>query len=210
MTAPVPSEGLVLPFRSWLAWAMKAFLSLFLLWITLRKVPLQGIKAAAFQVHAGQAALLNPGPPGRVLVLGTHPPGPGWATAARKGNPGSWNGWRFFLESRPFFHLLPGAVASEGMVWLRLRRFQWRHFSCGFVLANTRIWGVAAWGSCAAYALTYSSGARILAHAPNWLSTPALWACGALLAAAVAMIAPRFVKHGNSAPVKLAPLFPAW
>lgn len=176
--------------RAWAGWGLRLGITGLLLWLTLRRVPLPGIKAALLQVRPWLAALsvatflagsflLEP----IRLALAGH--------LLEERNPGAWAWVRIFIESRPFYYLLPGALASEGVIWMRLRRLDWRHASCGFVLMSTRVWGVAAWGLLAATSLAIpGGGGAILAQAPPLLRSPALWAGGGMLAVCTALLAP--------------------
>lgn len=188
--------------KPWIVLFFKLSLTGGLLWATLRKVPMHGILAALGRVQLGSAALSV-----GVFLFGTLALESARLSMAGRllceRQPRYLQWLRIFAESRPFFYLLPGAVAAEGMVWLRLRRLQWRHGSCGYVLVSTRVWGVAFWGFAAAYALTFRRGAgAILAQLPAWVRSPSVWACGAILVTGCIALAPNLMGRLNRVEVR--------
>ena len=181
--------------RPLLIWLAKLLVTLFLLWLTLRKIPVHGIQAALVQVHLALAALSL-----GIFLCGSlfvEPARLAFASRLLAEPQPTFATWvRIFLESRPFYFVLPGSVAAEGMVWLRLRELHWRHASCAFVVLCTRIWGVGTWGLAAAYALTFPKGSGlVLAQAPSWMRSPTPWALGGFLAAASACLAPLLARR---------------
>jgi uncharacterized membrane protein YbhN (UPF0104 family) len=187
--------------KDWAAWISKAGMTALLLWIVFRKVPLQGILAAMTRVDPGLTVLSV-----LVFLAGTtilESLRLAAAGSLLRERPPSFPAWlRLYLESRPFFYLLPGAVAAEGMVWMRLRQFQWRHVSCGFAVLSTRIWGVAVWGIAAAFALARPNGtSAMLAQAPAWMRNPWVWLAGAGFTVIAAALAPWAMGRWKGLPV---------
>jgi uncharacterized membrane protein YbhN (UPF0104 family) len=187
--------------KSWAVWVLKIIMTGALLWVTLHKVPWAGVRASFFNVSrplAGFSIVFFV--LATTLVETTRMMFAGKVVKERQPRFRDW--LRLFSESRPFFFLLPGAVATEGLIWIRLREMQWRHASCGFALGITRVWGVAGWCLAAAYALSKHNGTdAILAAAPPFLRSPALWVAGGLLASTGALLAPAIMKRFKHLPI---------
>jgi hypothetical protein len=195
--------------RVWLASFVRFALTGLLLWATLHKVPLQGIRAAIARVDPRLTTLsLLFFVAATLLVESARLTFAGLLLRERQPRCRDW--LRIFAESRPFYYLLPGAAAAEGMVWVRLRQLRWRHTSCGFVVLSTRIWGVATWGLAAAYALSLPRGTvAILAQVPAWMRAPGTWAAGAALAAGIALLAPGIMARRSHLEVRSAIALPS-
>ncbi len=179
----------------WLILPFKLGCTGLLLWVAMHKVPLNGIKLALFHVNLTIAtASIGLFVVGSLVIESVRLIFAGRLLLEQQPRAIEW--LRIFAGSRPFFYLAPGAMASEGMVWLRLRRLQWRHASCGFVVVITRVWGVAAWGCTAGFALSYPKGTvAVLAKLPPWVHVPAVWTVGAFLAALAAASAPVMMRR---------------
>jgi hypothetical protein len=183
---------------------MKGLVTGFLLWAALHRVPMHGIRTALLLVRPWPTLLsLGFFVAGAVLVESTRFACASHLLDERQPRFRDWA--RFFVESRPFFYLLPASIGTEGMVWARLRQYQWHHVSCGFVVVNTRLWGFAAWAGAAAFALSEPSGAgTLLARAPAWMRAPGIWAAAAVLAAAAAAAVPAAMARWNGLALRRA------
>ncbi len=181
--------------KPWLFWTLKLGLTGLLLWLALRRVPLAGMREALLRVRrplafasTGLYALaVIPIEAARFCFAGK---------LLREDQPPFRRWVRIYGESRPFFFLLPASVGAEGLVWVRLRQYHWRHGSCGFVVLLTRLVGVGVWALVAALALRFPDGAgRILDQAPALLRRPSPWAGLGLLMLGGALLAPAALRR---------------
>lgn len=188
-------SGVRLPpaLRPYVTWVLKLGMTVVITWLALRKVPLGGLKGALAHLAWSWAA----------LSLGVFVLGMTLLESARLYFAGAllreplprFRDWvRIYLESRPFYYILPAAVGAEGLVWLRLRQFSWRHASCGFVVLATRIWGMSAWSLVAAYALARPGGFHVvLARTPGWMQGVPFWASAGCALALASLLAPHIL-----------------
>jgi uncharacterized membrane protein YbhN (UPF0104 family) len=190
-------------------WTLKLALTGLILWMALRGVSLSGLQEALLRVDR-PLALLSVGLfPLLILPIET---ARFWFTGQllTEHQPSFRHWFRIYGESRPFFYLLPASVGAEGLMWIRLRNFNWQHGSCGFVILMTRLVGVGIWALAAALALGYSPEVHgILAHAPAALRLPATWGGVGCLILAVALLAPRVLRAFRDLPLgprRVAPL----
>jgi len=193
---PVKHRGI----GAWSGMVLKGGLTILLLWLTLRRVPLAGMGAAFLNLDWGLASL-------SILLF---VPATGLAESARLQWSGAWlalpqPGYRawllVYLESRPFFLLLPAAVGSEAIIWLRLRQHGWDNSASGFVILAGRIWGAGVWGLGAAIALASFQGfGMILAASSAVLIRPGFWvgSAGGLLLISASLPGWLARRHGWS------------
>jgi len=185
-----------------LLWLFELALTCLLLWLSLRNVPLAGILGALARIRLPQAllslVLFGVGVPllegARLRLAGTlaeetQPPGLFWVA--------------LFAESRPFMYLMPAAAGSEGMIWLRLRQYRWRHRSCAFVVLLTKAWGVGGWALVLGLVLAGPGALGGLFPAGRlWLRSPFLWAGGGLAILGGMALAPFLLARRQGVPVR--------
>ena len=206
LTEPGGATGNVDPgppatLKKYLIWFTKLGLTCLLLWLALRQVPMKGLGAAFLSANPALAlasvilflAGIIPAETSRFL-------GAGGLLAERQ--PGFARWLRIYLQGRPFFYLLPAAVGAEGIIWIRLRGYQWRHASCGFTVLLTRLFGVGAWALAAGISLAAPGGAgAILSGLPPWLGRPGLWVGLGILVIGASAVAPWFMGRFRGLPM---------
>lgn len=195
---PEPREP---AWKPWLLFLLKAGLTALILWLALRRVSILGLQDALLQVRlpwALPSLLLYP-----LAIVPVEAARYAFAARLLREEQPAFGTWiRLYGESRPFFYLLPAAVGAEGMVWLRLRQFHWRHASCAFVVLLNRLAGVGVWALVAALALRDPDGAsRILAQAPAALRSPLPWAALGVAMVAVTGLSAGFFARFRGLPV---------
>ena len=187
--------------KRYLVWFTKLGLTCLLLWLALRQVPMKGLGQAFLSADpwlaAGSVALFL----AAIIPLETSRfLGAGRLLGERQ--PGYARWLRIYLQGRPFFYLLPAAVGSEGIVWIRLRKFHWRHASCGFTVLLTRLFGVGAWALAAGVSLAAPGGAAaILRGLPSWMGHPWPWLGLGLLVLGMSILAPWFMSRFRGLPM---------
>jgi uncharacterized membrane protein YbhN (UPF0104 family) len=190
-----------IPWKPWAGWAVRLGLTILILWLAMRKVPLaalpDALKRLDLPLAAGSVALFVLG---NLVVESLRLLAAGRLLQEHQPRFTQW--LTLFAESRPFYYLLPAAAGAEGMVWIRLRQFQWSHASCGFVVFITRLVGVATWALAAALAMGNPSSAALLARAPAFMRSPGLWsAMGALVLLATVLV-PGWMSRWKQLPVR--------
>lgn len=190
-----------LPWKAWAGWALRLSLTGLILWLALRRVPLAAIPGALGRLNLPLALVSV-----ATFLLGNFLVEPLRLMAAgrvlQESQPRFSQWLALYAESRPFFYVLPASAGAEGMVWVRLRRYQWTHASCGFVVFMTRVVGTGTWALGAALALEAHDGCgRLLAQAPGFLRLPAFWGAGGALVLLGALLAPGWMRHWKHLPV---------
>lgn len=184
------------PWRRWKhagIWVLKSGFTMALLWLAFRKVPLAALRQAWGQLHAGWAV-------GCVVVyvpLVTLAESARFQAAARRVDEITlpYLTWvDAFLESRPWYYLLPASAGADAVIWYRLRRKSWSHGECGFVVLSVRLWGLAQWAMIAGITLAFAPATRgILAGVPAWLSAPWLWVAGGIMVGGACIAGPNWL-----------------
>lgn len=193
-TAPPLNSG----WRSWrshAAWFLKLGFTVLLLFLAFRKAPLHEVLAAWTQVHPSWAlgsvlAYL----PLCILAESARL----WAAGRRVAAPAlpiqDWSA--AFLESRPWFYLLPAAAGADAVIWYHLRKRGWHHGGCGFTVLSVRLWGLALWALVAGLTLSVVPVTRnILLGIPNWMTSGPAWLGGGCAAVVVCVIAPHWLAR---------------
>jgi uncharacterized membrane protein YbhN (UPF0104 family) len=186
----------------WTSWVIRLGLTAMICWMTFRKVPLAGIWGAVHKVRPGMAALsVLLFVAGMVAVEAVR-----FLLAARllEERQPSLRDWAWlYVESRPFFYLLPASVGTEGMVWRGIRAFRWRHASCGFVVLSTRVWGMGLWALGAALALALAGSRGLMPpQVPAALRHPLPWALLGAVVVAGCAAAPGWLGRRGHLPVR--------
>ena len=186
------------PGKAWgsrAAWVLKLGFTTLLLFLAFRKVPLRDLTSAWGRIHTGWAAgAVLAYLPFCVLAESTRL----WAAGRRIAAPPlrirEWAA--AFLESRPWFYLLPAATGADAVVWYHLRKRGWSHGGCGFTVLSVRLWGLALWALVAGFTLfTVPETRSILAGMPGWIAAPYLWAAGGCAAVIACTIAPHWLAR---------------
>lgn len=180
--------------RGPLLWVVKLALTAFLLRLAFRGIPQGALVAALGRIQwplalAATALYAIASIPLDALRL--H----GIATQFEIPGPSRREWVRLYLESRPFFYLLPASAGADGLVWYRLRDRHWSHRDCGLLLFLNRTWGVGAWALAGAISLALGTeSSAILLGAPNWLARPWFWAALGFAACAGSAIGPSLLR----------------
>jgi uncharacterized membrane protein YbhN (UPF0104 family) len=190
-----------IPWKPWVGWVVRLGLTILILWLAMRKVPLAAVPVALKRLNlplaASSVALFVLGnlliEPLRLLAAGR---------LLRERQPRFTQWLNLYAESRPFYYVLPAAAGAEGMVWLRLRQFQWGHASCGFVVFITRLVGVSTWALAAALAVGSPGSAALLAQAPAFMRSPSLWGTMGALVLVASILAPGWMRRWKHLPVR--------
>lgn len=184
--------------KSWgnrASWILKLGSTVLLLFLAFRKVPLHDLAGAWTRLHSGWAI---------AAVLAYLPLSVGaesvrlWAAGRRVASPYlhlyEWSA--AFLESRPWFYLLPASAGADAVIWYRLRKCGWSHGECGFTVISVRLWGLALWALIAGLTLALVPESRtILSGIPRWGSSWPLWLGGGCLALITCVIAPHWLAQ---------------
>lgn len=193
------------PMKAWkgrAAWALKLGLTILLLALAFRHVPLHALAEAWGRIRLGWAlgaVLLYV--PLCVFAESARLWAAGRRIAAPPLNIGEWA--VAFLVSRPWFYLLPASAGADGMIWYRLRQRGWSHGGCGYTVLAVRFWGLSLWALVAGLTLTMAPETRSLfSGTPGWLSSPFLWLGGGSLALIACVVAPHWLARKEHVDLK--------
>ncbi|HJV21895.1 MAG TPA: lysylphosphatidylglycerol synthase domain-containing protein [Holophagaceae bacterium] len=176
--------------RTPLFWAVKLALTALLLGLAFRGIPKGALLGALGRIHwpLTLAAISLYGLASIPLdALRLH----GIASQLEdpEQNLGEWI--RLYLESRPFFYLLPAAAGADGLIWYRLKDRLWSHRDCGLLLLLNRTWGIGVWAMAGALSLLLGKeSAAILRGAPAWLLHSGFWGALGLSACVISAWGP--------------------
>lgn len=174
-------------------WLLKTSFTVVLLWFAIRRVPLDSLAHAWRQLHVGWAlGCVLAYVPLVTLTESARFHAAGWRVDEP---PVPFLTWiDAFLESRPWYYLLPASAGADAVVWYRLRRRNWSHGGCGFVVLSVRLWGLAFWAMIAGITLALAPATRgILAGIPAAVASPGLWLTGGAIATVACAFAPRWL-----------------
>ncbi len=180
--------------RTTLLWVLKFGTTAGLLWLAFRRVPMKAIGSALVSVHSSWAAAAVLAYFAASIPLDTIRLEASGIQADEP--PVPFRVWLdLYLESRPFFYLLPANAGADGLIWYRLRKMGWSHGGCGFTFTLTRLWGLAVWAVIAGLSLLWSEGARsVLNGSPSWLTAPTLWLMIGFAALIASALFPSFLS----------------
>jgi hypothetical protein len=176
--------------RTWAVWGVKLGLSLLLLWLALRHVPLASVTEAVRAAHPAWALASLAVFLGGVTLFDALRFSLGGGLLREAPQP--LGQWAFLsLASRAFLYLLPSGMGQEGYLWVKLRNRGWKHGSCAFLVLLVRATGLAFWCFALAFALR-SPGFR---GATAWvlrgsLAEVAFWVAAGLALTAGSMFLP--------------------
>lgn len=197
------------PWRNHAIWFLKLGFTVLLLFLAFRKVPRHELLTAWSQVRSGWAisAVLAYLPLCVVAESARL-----WAAGRRVSSPAlriqEWIA--AYLESRPWFYLLPAATGADAVIWYHLRKRGWQHGGCGFTVFSLRLWGLALWALVAGLTLaTVPETHNVLQGIPRWGASWLLWIGGGCAAVIVCVIAPHWLARREHVDLqRLAPSDP--
>lgn len=177
------------------SWFLKLGFTLLLLFLAFRKVPIHELVKTWAHLHPNWAitavlAYLPLCVSAESLRL--------WASGRRVASPPlhirEW--CSAYLESRPWFYLLPAAAGADGVIWYHLRSRGWQHGGCGYTVISVRLWGLAFWALVAGLTLrSVPEIYNILTGIPGWLTSWPLWFFGGCAALALCTATPHWLAH---------------
>lgn len=197
------------PAGRWAIRAGKLALSLALLYLALRRVPLSGLWTALTHARpvpfAASLALFLVG----MVVL--EPLRYGFAGRLVHEPRIPLREWFLInLRGRAFLYLAPAGVGQEGYLWWQLRRSGWKHASCAYVAASARGQGVALWTAALALALAdpvFRGACRVLRL--GGLLAPLPWTGVTLVLLLGSFLLPGLMKRFGRLELAAAP-GPSW
>jgi hypothetical protein len=181
--------------KSSLIGGLKATATILLLWLAFRQVSWQQLREALLRVSpslATAAVLLYQ--LGAIIPDSVRLAACGAALSAPRVPLLSWI--RLYLESRPWFYLLPASAAADGFLWVQLKGRTWRMQDIASLLMLNRLWGVGVWAVAGGAALAWDPAHHVAFRDHlALLGMPWLWFLVGLAGIGSAAFGPRLLKR---------------